>query len=236
MVRNVIRNPNHRGRAVGRRTMMTPDGGGKLLGEAPAAYEDPADEGVVTAALRAFTVDSAFGSQLLVGDQRRIGRVEPVEGQPPDVVKKSGERDLVSALRVGELADPLSCVARCKRVAAEFVGRLLPSGGALKKPIGIEPLDGFPYPRRAEAANSLGHAADIRLGCVARGSNYRNRQRRVRLHRGNDLLFARWLSPGQRAQVGSRVLECRQASNRSEGRGKSPAPRRLAGEPPASAT
>ena len=99
------------------------DGLGDPRVHAPAAGQDPADEGVVDAELAALGVDAVVGGAAAAVEALGVAGMQAGEHRAADVVEDRGQRELVAVAVAGHLGDAVRGALDGQGVEAEAVGR-----------------------------------------------------------------------------------------------------------------
>ena len=119
------------------------------VGQAPAAGEHAADEGVVDAELAALAVDALLGRARVAVDLVRVARVGVDEDELADVVEQRGDQQRVAVLVADLAGDPVGGALGRDGVQAEALGRRRPSRGCARRSRSLR--RGWRAPRRRRA-------------------------------------------------------------------------------------
>ena len=108
-------------------------------GQAPAAGEHAADEGVVDAQLAALLVDALLGRPGAAMDLGGIAGIGVHQDELADVVQQARDGQAVAVLVADLGGEAVGGVLGGERVQAEALGRRVPDAGALEEVEGAHP-------------------------------------------------------------------------------------------------
>ena len=147
VVREHVGEADEGGLALGVLGVMALDRRGHGTGQAPAAGEDAANEGVIDAELAALAMHALLGRLGVAVNLLGVAGVGVRENELADVVQQRGDHEAVAVLVAGLLREAVGGALGGDAVQAEALGRGVPDGRALEEVEGAgtagERLDRF---------------------------------------------------------------------------------------------
>jgi hypothetical protein len=197
VVDDQVGEPDRRRVPRGPRRVMSLDCGDHAAGHAPTPCQDRPNQGVVDPELTALAPYPRLGGHPSIVELVELP-VHLRKHQPPDVVNKRRNRQLVSLAKVRQLSDLIGGMAGRHRVTPEALVPVGPGARRIERIVGI---DRGGYLTDTGCAQSLDRPANsatvpVRRGAGAGRAHDGDRQGDVRLRRVGKLVGRRSLALG----------------------------------------